>query len=113
AATGCEVEETLADSAYGDGQTRQQFHDAGRTLIAKVPTMTNQGRFPKTDFRMDLEAGTCTCPAEQTTRDLRMSEKGGGAFHFAVNVCAPCPLRGQCVRGQGGRTIAVHPQESL
>jgi transposase len=113
AATGCEVEQTLTDSAYGDGQTRQQFHDAGRTLIAKVPTMTNQGLFPKTDFHIDLKAGSCTCPAEQSSRDLRLSQKGGGTFHFLSTVCGPCPLRRQCIRGRGGRTIAVHPQEAL
>ena len=75
--------------------------------------MTNQGLFPKTDFHIDLEAGNCTCPAEQTTRDLRLSQKGGGTFHFLSTVCGPCPLRRQCVRGRGGRTIAVHPQEAL
>lgn len=112
-ATGCEVEETIADSAYGDGGTRQQFHDAGRTLVAKVPTMTNQGYFPKTDFRIDLETGTCTCPANQVTNDLRPSAKGGGIFHFPITVCGPCPLRRQCMRGRGGRTVALHPQEAL
>jgi hypothetical protein len=28
--TACAVEETIGDSAYGDGSTRQAFHDAGR-----------------------------------------------------------------------------------
>ena len=45
--------ETIADCAYGDGSTRQAFPDAGRTLVAKVPIATNQGRFPKTDFVLD------------------------------------------------------------
>ena len=35
--TGLPVSEAIADAAYGDGHTRQQFADAGRTLIAKVP----------------------------------------------------------------------------
>jgi transposase len=112
-ATECEVEETIADSAYGDGPTRQQFHDAGRALVAKVPTMTNQGYFPKTEFHIDLETRSCSCPAQHTTVDLRASAKGGGAFHFPIAVCGPCPLRRQCVRGRSGRTVAVHPQESL
>ena len=112
-ATGCAVEETIADAAYGDGETRQRFHDAGRRLVAKVPALTNQGYFLKTQFRINLEAGTCTCPAAQTTRNLRRSRKGGGTFHFPIAVCAPCPLREQCVRGAVGRTIAVHPQEAL
>lgn len=111
--TGCVVEETIGDCAYGDGQTRQQFHDAKRTLVAKVPTMTNQGCFPKTDFTLDQEAGTCTCPAGQTTDDFRPAKEGGGVFRFAATVCESCPLRAQCVRGGGGRSVSVHPQEAL
>lgn len=111
--TGCAVEETIGDCAYGDGPTREQFDDAGRPLVAKVPAAANQGAFPKTAFQIDLDQGTCTCPAEQTTRDLRSSAKGGAAFHFAASVCQLCPLRTQCVRGRGGRSVSVHPQEAL
>lgn len=111
--TGCAVDETLGDCAFGSGETRQAFADAGRTLIAKVPTVTNQGRFPKTAFVIDLEARTATCPAGQTTHDLRRTPTGGGQFQFDVAVCAACPLRAQCVKGVGGRTVALHPQERL
>ena len=98
--TGVPVEETLADAAYGDGDTRQALADAGRTLIARVPGRPNRKHFPKDDFRIDLEAidleaidleaieiasrsiasrsiasrsleaATCTCPAGQVTRKL-------------------------------------------
>jgi transposase len=111
--TECPVDQTLADSAYGDGQTRQVFHDAGRVLIAKVPPVTNQGRFPKTVFTIDLETMSCTCPAQQRTNDFRVARRGGGAFHFEAEVCHACPLWRQCVRGRAGRTVAVHPQEGL
>jgi transposase len=113
AVTGCAVAETIGDCAYGDGATRQQFADAHRTLVAKAAPVTNQGRFPKTDFQIDLERHRCTCPAQQTTDDFRPSSKGGGVFHFATAVCAACPLRRQCVRSAGGRTVQVHPQEAL
>lgn len=113
AATGCPVGETIADCAYGDGGTRQEFADAGRPLIAKVPAATNQGLFPKARFQIDLPSGACTCPAGQVSRDLRRRDGGGGVFHFAAAACAPCPLRSQCVRGQGGRTVQLHPQEGL
>jgi len=111
--TGCVVEETIGDCAYGDGTTRQEFADAKRTLIAKVPAATNQGRFPKTEFSIDLDEGSCTCPAGQVTRDLRPSADEGGVFHFPAEVCEACPLRAQCVRGAGGRTVQLHPQEVL
>lgn len=109
--TDCLVKETIGDCAYGSGATRQQFADAGRTLIAKAPAVTNQGRFPKTQFSIDLEARACTCPAGQTTIALRGGKQP--YFQFAPAVCGACPLRPQCVRGQGGRTVQLHPQEAL
>ena len=113
-ATDCTVEETIGDCAYGDGATRQQFADAQRTLIAKAAAVTNQGRFPKTQFVIDLERQHCICPAHQLTTDFRPSAKGGGVFHFAARVCGACPLRDQCVRSAtDGRTVQVHPQEAL
>jgi transposase len=111
--TGCAVEEAMGDCAYGSGETRQAFAEAGRTIVAKVPNPSNQGCFPKTAFMINLEAGSATCPAGQTTQDFRLNPAGGGQFRFAAAVCAACPLRTQCVRGVGGRTVAVHPQERL
>src|SRR4051812_4397127 len=111
--TGCEVEEAMGDCAYGSGETRQAFAEAGRTIVAKVPTPSNQGCFPKTAFVLDLKATSATCPAGQATQDFRPSPAGGGQFRFAAAVCDACPLRAQCVRGVGGRTVAVHPQERL
>jgi transposase len=113
AATGCAVAETLGDGAFGDGATRQAFADADRVLIAKMPALTNGGRFPKTAFVLDLEAGTCTCPAQQVSTELRSAGKGARVFRFAAGVCRACPLRTQCVRGHGGRRVQVHPQEVL
>ncbi len=113
AATGCAVVEVIGDCAYGAGEIRAEFAASGRTLVAKVPEIQNQGYFAKTDFQIDLEAGTCTCPNNQTTSDLRPMKGGGGTFVFATETCATCPLRAQCTRGQGGRTVQVHPQEAL
>ena len=113
AATEGTVAETDGDCAYGGGETRQAFADAGRTIVAKVPTPSNQGCFPKTAFVLDLEATSATCPAGQTTQDFKPSPTGGGQFRFTAAVCAACPLRAQCVRGAGGRTVAVHPHERL
>jgi hypothetical protein len=121
-ATGCTVDETDGDCAYGSGETRQVFAAAGRTLHAKVPAMANGGRFPKTAFTIDLAApggeggATCTCPGGHTTDDLRHTSGGQFGFFFPAATCVACPLRAQCVRnvaGQGGRTIALHPQEAL
>src|SRR6266568_5170366 len=113
AVTDCEVVEVMGDCAYGAGATRAEFAASGRTLVAKVPELHNQEFFAKTAFELDLEAGTCTCPAKQETRDLRPAKGVGGAFVFTPETCAACPLRSQCTRSQGGRTVQLHPQEAL
>jgi DDE family transposase len=111
--TGLAVEDTVGDHAYGDGVTRRAFADAGRTLIAPVAVIRNQGRFPKTDFVIELDAHRCTCPAGHTTTQLSHAKGGGGVFHFPAALCAKCPLRAQCVRGKSGRAVALHAEEAL
>ena len=124
ASTGVPVEESLGDAAYGDGDTRQAFADAGRSLIARVPGRPNKTHFPKEDFRIDLKEVTCSCPAGQVTRDLRPLGTRTGptgrvqrlqAFRFDATVCGACPLRPRCVAGSSGkgRTVQLHPQEAL
>jgi hypothetical protein len=122
--TGIEVKETIGDCAYGDGATRQSFAEAERTLVAKVPGRPDKTHFPKEDFEIDLEAGTCTCPAGKVTRRVitattRIDHSGQACrvkgFHFHGATCRKCQLRDACVAaGNGkGRTITLHPQEAL
>jgi transposase len=122
--SGVKVEETIGDCAYGDGATRHAFAEAERTLIARVPGRPNKAHFPKEDFHIDLEAGTCTCPAGKVTRRVitvttRIDHSGQPhrvrGFHFHGATCRNCQLRDACVTaGNGrGRTITLHPQEAL
>ena len=122
--TSVPVEEALGDAAYGDGDTRQAFVDAGRSLVARVPGRPNRKHFPKDDFGIDLKEVTCTCPAGQVTRKLLTTGKRTGsmgriyrlqAFRFDAAVCGVCPLRPRCVAGSSGmgRTVQLHPQEAL
>ena len=122
--TGVEVEETIGDCAYGDGATRQAFAEAERTLIARVPGRPNKPHFPKEDFKIDLEEGTCTCPAGFVTRTLRsmgsVPDGHGGrqrswGFVFDGRACRTCTMRPNCVSAKDGRgrTVRLHPQEAL
>jgi hypothetical protein len=113
AATACRVEEVLGDCAYGAGETRAEFAATGRTIVAKVPEPYNGELFAKTAFQIDLEMRTCTCPNGQTTTDLRLTKDGSGTFVFATETCAACPMRTQCTRSRGGRTVHLHPHEAL
>ena len=115
--TGDEVDKAIGDCAYGDGETRKKFAEAGRELVAKMPRRP-EGQFSKDEFEIDLENGCVTCPAGHTTRHWkprRYGEYDTKVFCFPADVCAACPLRAQCVKrkAKGGRTITIHPQEEL
>jgi hypothetical protein len=117
--TGAAVAEMVGDCAYGSGATRQAFSEAGRPLVAKVAVTRNRDCFPKTDFAIDLANESCVCPAGNSGIALYAKVKNAAderrlrGFRFAAETCAACPLRPQCVRGRGGRSVAVHPQEAL
>jgi hypothetical protein len=109
-----EVEETVGDCAYGGGPTRRAFADQERVLTAKVPGTSNGDRFPKREFAIDLAKQEVRCPAGQTTNDYRSAGEGqGGRFVFAAATCEACPLRSQCVRGKGSRTLTIQAEEGL
>jgi len=111
--TGVAVAATLGDCAYGGGETRQAFADAGRTLHAKVPQAVQNGAFfPKSVFQIDLAAGTVTCPGGQTTPEFRTDAQGSRIYQFGAR-CVGCPLRVQCTAAVGGRTLQVQAQEAL
>jgi len=123
--TGLEVEAALADCAYGSGENRERFEEAGIQLVAKVPKLPQSEFFNKDDFEIDLEAMSCRCPGGQTTTNLlkagwKTSSSGRRvqqqAFGFSAKVCAACPLRPKCFKrsegNQHGRQVRLHPQEA-
>jgi len=122
--TGVPVQEAMGDAAYGDGGTRQAFADAGRKLVARVPARPHRKRFPKDDFVIDMEAGSCACPAGRLTYKIvpagKRTDAAGRvhhlrAFQFDGSDCMSCPLRSQCIspKGRKGRWVVLHPQETL
>jgi Transposase DDE domain/Transposase domain (DUF772) len=99
------------DSAYGTGAhlawlAQQGFTPMVRTQLPTAPG----GRFAKDQFRLDLAAGTVTCPARVTVA-IRPARRGGGHARFGP-ACSVCPLRQTCTSSVGGRVVAVHPREA-
>ena len=115
---GVEVGTLLGDQAYSDGDVREAVEAQGVELVAKVPPVSNGGRYPKTDFVIDLEEGehgAVTCPAGHTTTDARPTKdhkrREALRFVFDPKVCATCPLRARCVKGKGSRSVIVGRHE--
>lgn len=110
---GIEVGTLLGDMAYSDGDVREAVEKLGAEMVAKVPPVSNGGRFPKTAFFIEVDQ--VTCPAGEETTDARPTRdhKGRPAvqFVFPAAVCGVCPLRADCVAGKAGRTITVGVHE--
>jgi hypothetical protein len=110
---GVEVDTVLGDMAYSDGDVREAIENLGAEMVAKVPPLSNGGRFPKTAFFIEVDQ--VTCPAGEETTDARPTRdhKGRPAvkFVFPASICGDCPLRAECVAGKAGRTITVGVHE--
>jgi hypothetical protein len=113
-----QVATLVGDMAYSDGDVREAVEAAGAEMVAKVPPATNAGRFPKTDFVLDLDAEqpSATCPASTTTMTTAKTRdhKGRATFEFVfpAATCAVCPLREQCVKSRrAGRRVKVSVHE--
>jgi hypothetical protein len=113
---GVDVDTLVGDMAYSDGDVREAVEEAGAEMVAKVPPITNNGRFPKTAFDIDLHAGTVTCPAGHTTATTQRTKDHKGrratVFLFPAEVCTACPLREHCTASNGGRRITVGRHEA-
>jgi len=101
--------EVYGDSAYGSGEARAAYRDAGHDTIIKPKTVQPAvpGGFTIDDFAVDEDAGTVTCPGGVTRP---MSKTRTVTFGAA---CAGCPLRGRCTTAKDGRSMTIHPHEAL
>jgi hypothetical protein len=63
------------------------------------------GGFTRDDFRVDLAAGTVTCPAAHT---VTITPAGKAVFDWR---CRACPLAARCTRAKDGRTLQLHPHQ--
>jgi hypothetical protein len=114
-AAGVPVAEVLGDTAYGDGDTRQAIEELGAKVTAKTQPPPTTGRFAKTDFMVDPDALSATCPAGHTTTHTGWSTDGKGrrvrVLKFG-SLCTGCPLRLRCTASSGGRVITLNFHEA-
>src|SRR5690606_9706281 len=63
-AQGRQVHTLIGDTAYGSATLRAELHQRGISILAPtVPVQNPHGLLPKTSFVLNLERGTCRCPA--------------------------------------------------
>ena len=97
------------DRGFLSGKWTQDAANSGLGVVCRPWRARNGTRFAKHEFAIDLEQGTVTCPANEVV------EISGSVARFPARACGPCPRREDCTRAAPprGRTITLHPQESL
>jgi hypothetical protein len=101
--------EVYGDSAYGSGEARAAYRDAGHDTIIKPKPLRPavDGGFTLDDFTIDEQQATVTCPAGHIRPMTRTRTVTFGA------ACAGCPLRERCTTAKDGRSMTIHPHEHL
>ena len=101
--------EIYGDSAYGSGEARAAYRDAGHGTVIKPKPLQPAvpGGFTLDDFTVNEGERTVTCPAGHT-RPMSPSR----AVTFGA-LCAGCPLRSRCTTAKDGRSMTIHPHEGL
>jgi hypothetical protein len=110
AGAGADPASVYGDNAYGTGEFHDRLGEAGIESMCKTqPPSAASGLFSKDAFDVDLDTDTVTCPAGQQT-PIRRNKDGSGVAQFGP-ACAGCPLRDQCTKASGGRSIKVGRHE--
>jgi len=107
-AAGRDLAELHIDRAYlASALVRDRSPDLA--IYCKAWRVRNAGgRFAKDQFTLDFAAGQLTCPA-----GIAMPFEPGKTVRFPAGTCAACPLRAQCTTSSHGRSVSIHPDETL
>ena len=77
-------------------------------IYCKAWPVRNRRGFPKTQFTLDWQTQTITCPQE-----VVIPFQVGHTVRFPEEECARCPLRERCTTSRTGRSVTIHPDERL
>lgn len=102
--------EALIDRGYLGAPEIEEQRTKGVVIRCKPFPLRNGPRYTKADFRIDLAAGTATCP-----QDVSVPITLGRTAHFPAGRCDICPVRAACTTTQlgNGRSLTIHPHEPL
>jgi len=64
--------------------------------------------FPKNTFQLDWERYKLRCPGGES-----MPFTPGEVVKFPAATCARCALRDRCTTSASGRSVSIHPDETL
>lgn len=114
-----EIEQVLADTAYGGARLRSIVRRGeGVELLSPPPPVTRRkDKLSRQDIAIDFESWTATCANGITTNHLEWApSKDHGVsvpvFRWQDEACAACPLHDACCgKRKSGNRVKLHPYE--
>ena len=85
-----------------------QYAANNNSVFCKPRRLHNRGRYTKDDFRLDLKGREIICPAQQ-----KQPIPAHGRVRFDADVCNTCLRKPDCTKSDHGRSVTIHPLESL
>jgi len=101
------LEELHIDRAYLTSHWVKE-RSPNLTIICKAWRVRNGEKFDKTAFNLDWDERLIRCPNGITIPFIE-----GRTVRFPEKTCQVCPLRSKCTASPKGRSISIHPDESL
>lgn len=102
-----DIEVLDIDRGYLASPVVQVLHHQGVVINSRAWKPSNEGRFTKDDFKIDLRRGRVHCPGGASA----VITPGSQAF-FNENDCGRCALKPRCT-GSAKRSLTIHPLEDL
>ncbi len=112
--------EHYVDQGYPSGPELVKQAHLGTQIIGPVGRDTSwqqraHSGYAASDFALDWHGQVATCPQGQQSVGWTQPPDQRGhptvVIRFAAATCRLCPVRAQCTRGQGGRTLTLTPPE--
>src|SRR6266511_1196331 len=99
--------EIYGDSAYGSGQARAAYRNAGHDTVIKPKPLNPAvpGGFTLDDFIINNDSVTCPAGNTRPITPARTVTFG--------QLCQHCPLRAQCTTAKTGRSMSIHEHQDL
>jgi len=105
-----DLQELAIDRGFLNHPDVAKLAAAGVLVLCRPwPIQNKYGHFSKLDFETNLRSRVVTCPAGETATYAKKKLEA----IFDAETCGECSLREKCTTSKNGRTIQVHPQESL
>ena len=108
--------EHYVDQGYPSGAQLLKQARLGTQIIGPVGQDTSwqereHSGYAVSDFALDWQGQVATCPQGQHSVGWTQPQEATVVIRFATATCRTCPVRAQCTRGQGGRTLTLSPPE--